>query len=666
MVVEHHLDGFSLVLRTRPLVVVWIGLCFRQTYRQSGAINGAMDLSIESADVLRLIQAHLTECGLHQSCRAIQQESGVLGAGVLHSNWKTWATNGDWGAVLDSLSTIETSRLPATLLADVYEMAILELGENNEMELAYATHRMATDLLDHQQKNEGNASKKKKRRNDLGIPRSRVVEQRLAALAALRGRRSTNKQQPLPPNYYGESTKTRLRENIGKRLSETVSLIPQSRLVSLLQQSVKWQSHTGQLPTIKQYWQQDDTEDDKQPTEKEAKRRKKRQFDLVLGETTLSTHQHTQGQHKDSYAESIPSKIYSTISFGKKATAEAALFLGDASGLVTGSSDGLVEIWDPKERFKDLRMDLAYQKNEELLFHDSPVSSLDVSNDGEMLATGDKTGTVKVWRLQTGKCLRQIVAHAGSMVSAVRFSPDASRVLTASRDTTCREFGLRTSRMLKEFRGHSSYVNTCHYYQRGGGGAAADDNEAVVVWVVTGSADGTARVWDGKSADLIRVFRPVSLGPTDLWSGTGASIVQTGDAPSDSGSPNMHSVIPIHTPARSVVLVPRGRRAFLVSMQGIVIQTYESEGADDSIVFVAATVSPSNRWLYIASSNGTLTVFDVFTGKVEKSIRAFAGDNNNNSSPPEITELIHHPHRGILGAYSTDKGQKRGSLTLWK
>jgi len=32
---------------------------------------------IESSDILRLIQHHLTECGLHESCRMLREESGV-------------------------------------------------------------------------------------------------------------------------------------------------------------------------------------------------------------------------------------------------------------------------------------------------------------------------------------------------------------------------------------------------------------------------------------------------------------------------------------------------------------------------------------------------------------------------------------------------------------
>ena len=53
--------------------------------------------------------------------------------------------------------------------------------------------------------------------------------------------------------------------------------------------------------------------------------------------------------------------------------------------------------------------------------------------------------------------------RTGAAVTCIQFSPDGSKVLTGGHDSTCREFGLLSSRMLKEFRGHTSYVNCCSY-----------------------------------------------------------------------------------------------------------------------------------------------------------------------------------------------------------
>lgn len=611
-------------------------------------------LEVDAGDVLRLIQAHLTEAGLHETCRVLREESGVAAAGACHSNFKNWAMTGQWGMILENLSTIDPQRshIPAALLADVHEMAILELADVGEVELAYAALRLSAVDLDTGAGSENPASVD-------AIPRSRVIEQRLAALASIRAsarQQDSEQRLGIPTDYYGHLSKEKRRREIGNRLAETVPIVPSSRLISLLQQALKWQAHTGQLPIIRSHWEDDDDEDAK----RKPKRRKK-EFDLVLGEVDAPSSVVTEATLADeTFRESIPSKPYSTIKFGKKATAECAVFLPDSSGLITGSSDGLVEIWDPRQRFSKLRLDLPYQEKEDLLWHSTAIMALAVSNDGTLLATGSVDGAVKVWRIDTGKCLREIAAHNDAVVSCLAFSNDGSHLLSGSHDANCREFGLRTSRMLKEFRGHTSYINTCRYVLEDGGAQLR---------VITGSADGTIRIWDGKTAEVIRVLRPVSLGDDISSSGSFILMDHQADSSSEGGSPNIHTVLSLHRPNNSVMIVPRGSRAFLVTYQGLVVRTYDIDASGK--VFVAATVSPSNRWLYAVTDCGTCCVFDVQTGAMEKSIRDFASQSASSSSGDgkriaEVSGLVHHPHKGIVAAFSNDKGQKCGLITLWK
>ena len=187
--------------------------------------------------------------------------------------------------------------------------------------------------------------------------------------------------------------------------------------------------------------------------------------------------------------------------------------------------------------------------------------------------------------------------------------------------------------------------------------------------VVTSSADGTARVWDGTSSEILYVLQPHSLGSS--LSEKGMSVLQKMESPIVEACPNLHSAIPLHTPTDSMLLVPRGHRAFIVTLAGVVLQTFN---VNTNSILVAASVSPSNHWFYAVTDGGSLHVFDMTTGDEERVIKNFAeatttsggGDNATIRSCPEITALAHHPHKGILGAFSNDKSQKRGLLTLWK
>ena len=57
--------------------------------------------------------------------------------------------------------------------------------------------------------------------------------------------------------------------------------------------------------------------------------------------------------------------------------------------------------------------------------------------------------------------------------------------------------GLQSGKTLKIFRGHTSYVNTAIYAEGG-------------KRVISGSSDGTIRVWDAKSTDCLLSFSPAS------------------------------------------------------------------------------------------------------------------------------------------------------------
>lgn len=70
---------------------------------------------------------------------------------------------------------------------------------------------------------------------------------------------------------------------------------------------------------------------------------------------------------------------------------------------------------------------------------------------------------LQVWKLRTGQCLRRYErAHAQGVTSAC-FSRDSSHVLSSSYDGLARVHGIKSGKLLKEFRGHTSYVNYAIY-----------------------------------------------------------------------------------------------------------------------------------------------------------------------------------------------------------
>src|SRR5262249_42235336 len=65
------------------------------------------------------------------------------------------------------------------------------------------------------------------------------------------------------------------------------------------------------------------------------------------------------------------------------------------------------------------------------------------------------------------------------------FSPDGSRIVTASSDNTARIWDAASAREIAVLRGHDSYVNSAAFSPDGSR-------------IVTASSDKTARIWDAR------------------------------------------------------------------------------------------------------------------------------------------------------------------------
>ncbi len=378
-------------------------------------------------------------------------------------------------------------------VAMVHEMSILELAEQNEMELAFAILRMSSEFLDGALSASGEDGDGMMQQQEHIPPshdddpfgthhhsssRSGDVERRIAALSAMRDstatilsatstEKSSDKQHHLPPNFYGPSNLTRQkrRDQIAKQLKQHIPEVPLKRLSSLLQQSIKWQCHTGVFPTVQRLFQHEEqvNDDDDDASVKKEKSKTKRKsnseqrFDLVLGNVDVTvgdgrkkkrTRDAGAGSSSNNNTERIPSRVHQTIRLGKRSYIESACFLPDGKGLLTGSSDGFIEIWGetlvqssstaPKVDgasadsilhlnslpvlptdidFERLRTsDLAYQRSDDLMMHEplQSVLAMDVSHDGTLLGTTSLDGTVYIWKILDGKLLRKIErAHGG-------------------------------------------------------------------------------------------------------------------------------------------------------------------------------------------------------------------------------------------------------------
>ena len=86
--------------------------------------------------------------------------------------------------------------------------------------------------------------------------------------------------------------------------------------------------------------------------------------------------------------------------------------------------------------------------------HTAPVFSVSFSPDGTRLASASMDGTVKVWDAATGQETLTLQGHAKG-VRSVCFSPDGTRLASASMDGTVKVWDVATGQELLTLQGHA-------------------------------------------------------------------------------------------------------------------------------------------------------------------------------------------------------------------
>jgi WD40 repeat protein len=227
---------------------------------------------------------------------------------------------------------------------------------------------------------------------------------------------------------------------------------------------------------------------------------------------------------------------------------------------------------------------------------DSRINSAAFSPDGSRIVTASNDRTARIWDATTAMEIVVLRGH-DHVVNSAAFSPDGLRIVTASEDQTARIWDAASANEIAVLRGHDHVVNSAAFSPDG-------------LRIVTASEDQTARIWDAASAKEVAVLR----GHDDVvWSAAfspdGSRIVTA----SDDNTARIWNT---------------------VSAQEIAVLS----GHDNSVR--SAAFSPELAQIVTASEDHTARIWDAATAQEISVLRNHEGRLNSAAFSPDGSRIV--------------------------
>ncbi len=286
--------------------------------------------------------------------------------------------------------------------------------------------------------------------------------------------------------------------------------------------------------------------------------------------------------------------------------------------------------------------------------HEERVASAVFSPDGTRIVTASYDGTARIWDAATGDRLNEFSGHTEKVQSAA-FSPDGRRIVTASYDNTARIWDAATGSELKVLRGHDGALMSAAFSPDGSR-------------IVTASFDDTGRIWDAATGEQLHVLNGHKTGLfSAAFSPDGARIVTaSGDEPIRIW--DVATGREIEAPGGregrilSAMFSPDGGSIVTASADLTIRIWNDADGKDTDILsgytdtVYSAVFSPDGRNIVTTSADGAAWIWMTIAGKQRDVVKMPGTGANGATFSPDGSRIVTASADGVVRVYSVMQG----------
>ncbi|XP_053177460.1 autophagy-related protein 16-1 isoform X1 [Scomber japonicus] len=284
--------------------------------------------------------------------------------------------------------------------------------------------------------------------------------------------------------------------------------------------------------------------------------------------------------------------------------------------------------------------------------HDGEVNAVRFSPGSRLLATGGMDRRVKLWDVVSGRCEpKGALTGSNAGITSIEFDSAGSYLLAASNDFASRIWTVDDYRLRHTLTGHSGKVLAARFLL---------DNARIA----SGSYDRTLKLWDLRSKvciktvfagsscnDIVCTEQCIMSGHFDkkvrFWDSRAETIVQELELLGRVTSLDLnHDRTELLTCTRDDLVKIIDLRANAVR------HTFSAQGFKCGADWTRVTFSPDGSYIAGGSADGALYIWNVLTGKLDKTL-----DKNHNSA---INSVSWSPSGTFVA--SVEKGSK---AILW-